>query len=157
VVVQIHYNVITAGLSAKSRTRIELQLDDSVREASLWRVAPPQFELPAGRRYVEAVGEVTIPTSLTVYGAAPRMHTLGRTLEIDRVGSGAGRCLATVEHWDVYWQRLFFMTSPLHLGTGERLRVTCTYDTQSRAQAVASGERIQDEACSAFLYVVVDG
>jgi hypothetical protein len=157
VVVQIHYNVITAGLAAKSRTRIELQLDDGARDASLWKVAPASFELPAGQRYVEAVAEVATPTALTVYGLAPRMHTLGKTLEIDRISGTAARCLGTVEHWNVYWQQLFLMTSPLRLTTGERLRVTCTYDTQSRAQPVPSGERIADEACSAFLYVVADG
>src|SRR5262249_13878222 len=107
-------------------------------------------------RYVEAAGEMAAPTALTIYGLAPRMHTLGKTLEVERVTSGGARCLASTDHWDVYWQRLFLLTAPVRLAQGERLRVTCTYDTQSRAQAVSAGESIEDEACTAFLYVLAE-
>jgi hypothetical protein len=175
-ILQIHYNVTNAGLSAQSRTHIDLELDDNAREAWFWNVTSRNFTLPPGRAYAEIAGEATAPAALMVYGVVPRMHTLGRTLEVDLIGhparhSLAGddsartarladrligdgtRCLANVDHWDVYWQRLYLLAAPLPLDARAPVRVTCSYDTQSRGEAVTAGERIEDEACAAELLV----
>lgn len=153
-VMQVHYDVITSGLSASTRTRIDLELDDRGREASLIRLAASGFSLPPEQRLTSADGEMIVPSDVTLWGIAPRMHTLGKTLQVSRVGGGApSACLGAFEHWDFYRQRFFEYVAPVRLSRGDRLRVACAYDTQSRQDPVSSGDDIRDEDCAAFLYV----
>ena len=83
-VLQVHYNVVSSGLGSATRTRVELAFDDSLREASWLRLAANDFVLPPGRTYADAGGDLTVGAGLTVYGVAPRMHTLGQSLELER-------------------------------------------------------------------------
>ncbi|WP_394831419.1 hypothetical protein LVJ94_33395 [Pendulispora rubella] len=155
-VVQIHYNVLTSGLGVATRTRVDLRLDDieQVRAASFEAVAAGDIALAPGKVYVEAGGERAVDRPTTVLAVAPQMHTLGRTMEIDHVRAGARDCAANFDHWNFYSQRLFIYEKPLHLEPGDRLGITCVYNTESAAHPVHRGESIRDEECKANLYVV---
>ena len=153
-VAQVHYNVLSAGLSSSTRTNIDLQFDDGVREASYLPLAPRAIELGPGKTYAEVSGEMTVPAPTTVFGVAPRMHSLGRTMQLDRFRGGTSpTCVGNFDHWDFYRQRLFTYDEPLHVDPGDRLRVSCIYDTEGRDELVLQGEGIRDEACTAYLYV----
>ena len=156
-VVQVHYNVITSGLGAKTHTRIEMSLDDGVREASFISLSAQGLSLAPGRTYAEAAGELTAEGPMTVLAVAPQMHTLGRTMQVDHQRGATRSCAASFDHWDFYRQRLFVYDEPLRVEAGDRLRVSCVYNTQSATQPVQDGETIHDEACTANLYVVAPG
>jgi len=152
-VLQIHYNPVATGLDVPTRTRVELEFDDDVREASLFDVAPAALRLDPGMTRVEASAEVTVPDALTLLGVAPRMHSLGKTMELDRVGRQREECLANFDHWDFYKQRLFEYVRPVFLRSGDVLRISCVYNTQNRVAPTRAGERIDDEQCVAALLV----
>src|SRR5262249_7636431 len=87
---QIHYNLAQGVVP--DRTRISLRLtQDSVRPAVFAPVADLDLRLQPGRASVEATatGEQNPDAPYTVYGAAPHMHTLGRTMRVD-VSDDAG-------------------------------------------------------------------
>ncbi len=153
-VMQIHYDVIAAGLSASSQTRVELavQPPGAVTEASIVALHPSDFVLGGGERYVETTAELAITRPMTVHGVAPRMHTLGETMQLDLLGGGAERCVANFNHWMFYRQQLFGYQQPVRVGPGDRLRIRCTYTTLNR-EAVRMGEDISEEECVAYLYV----
>jgi hypothetical protein len=74
-------------------------------------------------------------------------------MQIDRVRAGKRECVANFDHWHFYRQRFFEYASPLELEPGDKLKVSCVYNTQSRAEPVGMGERIADEQCLAALLV----
>ncbi|WP_394842074.1 hypothetical protein LZC95_33980 [Pendulispora brunnea] len=155
-VVQIHYNVITSGLGAATRTRVDMRLNDieEVRAASFEALSARDIALAPGKVQVEAEGERAVDRPTTVLGVAPQMHTLGRTMQIDLVRGASRDCAANFDHWNFYSQRLFIYDEPLQLEPGDRLKITCVYNTESTARPIQRGAGIQDEECKANLYVV---
>jgi hypothetical protein len=81
------------------------------------------------------------------------MHTLGRTLNLERLRGSEATCLAHFGHWDVYEQQLFRYQTAFALEPGDRVRLVCVFDTTSRDQETLEGESIDDEACGAQLYL----
>jgi hypothetical protein len=152
-VLQIHYNPIATGLGAPTRTRVELELATGAKLARYLSIAPEHLDLPPGQTRVEASVTVAMPQALTVLGVAPRMHSLGKTMQLD-LAHGANRaCVANFDHWSFYRQRLFEYTSPLRIDAGDSIRVSCVYNTQSRSRPTPMGDGIDDEQCSAALLV----
>jgi hypothetical protein len=152
-VVQIHYNPIATGLNVPTRTRIELEDAVGVKEVSFVPIAPASFRLPQALGRTQAKGETLLSRPVTVLGVAPRMHTLGKTMQLDVVRKGAASCAANFDHWSFYRQRLFLYTQPLRVEAGDVLRVSCIYDTHSRSEPTEMGERIDQEECLASLLV----
>jgi hypothetical protein len=152
-VLQIHYNPIASGLGAPTRTRVELELAPQAKEARYVAISTERLDLPPGQTRVEATATVAMQHALTVLGVAPRMHSMGKTLELDLVHGASRDCVANFDHWSFYRQRLFEYTSPLRIEMGDSVRISCVYNTQSRSQPTAMGDEIDDEQCSAALLV----
>jgi hypothetical protein len=82
-------------------------------------------------------------------GLVPRMHTLGRVLRLAR----GDECLGYFGHWMSDDAQLFAYEDPIALAPGDRLTLSCTYDTTSRDAAVQQGESVDDEECVAYLAI----
>ncbi|HEV8548495.1 MAG TPA: hypothetical protein VGQ57_05685, partial [Polyangiaceae bacterium] len=92
------------------------------------------------------------PTSFTVHGALPHMHTLGKTLHAE-VEAGQSQCLVDVDRWDFHWQNAWWYDQPIHVTDATELRITCGYDTRSRTDTVHWGDSTSDEMCISYFYV----
>jgi len=152
-VMQVHYNVIATGLGVPTRTRLEMELAPDAKEARYLAVAPAQLNLAPGQIRAEAIAEVPLPNAVTVLGVAPRMHSLGKTMQLDLEHGAHRDCVANFDHWNFYRQRLFEYESPLRIEAGDTVRISCVYNTQSRTQPTTMGETIEDEECLASLLV----
>lgn len=156
-VVQIHYNLHEGP--EPDRTRIDLEFGGGVTPALVVPVADLGLAVPPGVEAAPTEFTTTgfeIPVGVTVRGIFPHMHTLGRTLRVDRLpASGENSCLVDVTHWDFNWQRWFFYETAGQLEPGDRVRIRCVYDTRGRTETVRWGEGTEDEMCLAFLYVTV--
>jgi hypothetical protein len=152
-VLQIHYNPVATGLGAPTRTRIDFELAPHAKEARYLSISPERLDLPPGQTRVEATATVSMPAATTVLAIAPRMHTLGKTMQLDRMRDANRECVANFDHWSFYRQRLFEYTSPLRVDAGDKLRISCVYNTQSRSKPTSMGDTIDDEQCSAALLV----
>ncbi|HYX91114.1 MAG TPA: cytochrome c, partial [Myxococcaceae bacterium] len=115
VVMQVHYDVTAVGLAAPSRSRVEFELapPNAVTEAAILALRPDRFELPGGLRYTEVVAEERVTQPLTLRAVSPRMHTLGKGLQIDLQRGASQRCVANFDHWNFYRQQLFRLERPV--------------------------------------------
>jgi hypothetical protein len=151
-ILQVRYDLIAAGLTAPLHARVGLDLSASgaaPRLAQLLPVGAAGFVLPPGQRRVEVGAAVTVSRPALLWGVLPRMRTLGRTWKLTR----GEECLAYAGHWSVYEEQLFRYRKPVRLEAGDRLQLACSFDTQSRDEEVREGERGDDEACQAVLYL----
>jgi hypothetical protein len=155
-VLRLRYNVKGSGFNSGRpvATKLDLHTRSAARPARVQRFAAQGFRLPARQKQTEASSELAISESSALLGLVPRMHTLGRSLNLERLRGDERTCLAHFGHWDVYEEQLFRYQSPFDLKPGDRLRLACVYDTTSKTADTAPGDSIDDEACAAELYLV---
>jgi len=154
-VLQIHYNLAAGPLA--DHTRVRLQLVDAVpHEALVAGLANLDLSLPPGQALVTSAAVADVPDGpgLDMLGVYPHMHLRGRTLRVERLRGGETTCLLNVPSWDFHWQEFFFYDSPVDLRGGDRLRITCGYDTSADTKTVTWGEGTADEMCVAGIYAV---
>ena len=159
-IMQVHYNLENAP--GTDLTSMDLALQDSVSsEATMGIVADTTMTIPAGQADAAFTASFTVPTNyptLKVHGLFPHMHTLGRSMTIERqpANGGPAQCLANLPRWSFEWQQYYFYDgAPLSVNPGDKINVTCHYDTRSRTQPVTWGNGTQDEMCLSFFYITL--
>jgi hypothetical protein len=102
---------------------------------------------------------------LTIYGVAGHMHLRGRDISVVLdPGTPKAKTLLHIPAWDFHWQDVYYLKTPVHLGAGDAVRVTCTFDNSRADQPVIGstplqpryvvwGEGTTDEMCLAMLSV----
>jgi hypothetical protein len=153
VVLQVHYNLAAGALP--DRTRIALHLEPQVeRQAEVSGMAQLDLNLPPGMESVTATAETTVgmENEVTILGAFPHMHKLGRTLYVERERAGSTSCVVNVPAWDFHWQQFYFYEQPIDAVAGDLFRISCTYDTRGRTTETVWGEGTEDEMCLAGFY-----
>lgn len=154
-VLQLRYDLIASAPGIPVRARMLLATGDVARPARFVALRPAPFALPPGQTLAQVRATWTADRATTLWGLVPRMHTLGRVLDLERTHAGGDRrCLAHFGHWDVYDQQLFRQAAPVALAAGDQLALTCEFSTTSRSAAVKMGEAPDDEQCLAHLYLV---
>jgi hypothetical protein len=151
VVVQIHYNVLSGG-AQPDQTSLELQFADGrvPKPAQFTAMANWWFNIPPQAMGFTADAQITSPTSGTVWGVFPHMHTKGQKISVKK----AGQCLIHVPQWDFHWQQSFFFaaSSGLPFSSGDLVELSCTWDNPTSSN-VTWGEKTSDEMCLAYFYV----
>jgi hypothetical protein len=154
-IIQVHYNTLAGAGS--DRTRVDLQTARSAIRAFFGPLAAHDLALPPRMESVTATAEQSLaelPVSLRVWGTFPHMHTLGRSLQVDRIASdGTEQCLVRLPRWDFRWQLAYWYETPFRVTRADTVRITCTYDTRSRTETTYWGEGTLDEMCLNFFYV----
>jgi hypothetical protein len=101
----------------------------------------------------------------TIYGVAGHMHLRGHDIKVELdPGTPEQRMLLHIPSWDFHWQDVYYLKHPIHVGPGNRIRVTCTFDNSAADQPVVDGKPLQpryvlwgegttDEMCLAMLSV----
>lgn len=175
VVMQVHYNVLTAG-AEPDRTGVELRIDDSVDTvAEIMPWANPQWlssdsmRIPAGEadamHAFEFDASLVMGGGFTVYSAASHQHSLGshNKLTIERAAGGSD-CLLQVDDWNFHWQGSYGLREPVQFQSGDKMRVECHWDNSPENQAMIGGEQMPpqdvywgesttEEMCLGFFYI----
>jgi len=156
-IIQIHYNLAQGAFPDRSHVNLRLT-HESVRAAVFAPVADQNLQLPPGRASVEQtfIGRQDPAKPYTIYGAAPHMHTLGRTMRVDVTTDQGPTCLVNVDRWDFHWQNVWWYDQPLHIESPQSLSIRCGYDTTGRTSPVTWGEGTADEMCISYFYLVPD-
>jgi len=109
---------------------------------------------------------VTAPE--TIYGVAGHMHLRGRDISVVLdPGTAKQQTLLHIPRWDFHWQDVYYLVHPVHVGPGDTIRVSCTFDNSKADQPVIGtkqltpryvlwGEGTTDEMCLGAL-AVADG
>jgi Copper type II ascorbate-dependent monooxygenase, C-terminal domain len=153
-VLQLRYNLSGAGLAPRAvQASAELVLRPPQRQARLWPVSAPELRLPAGQRRAEVAHEVALSERLELLGVVPQLHGLGRAVLLERQRGAERQCLVSLSDWNPSQEQLFRYRTPFDLDPGDRLRLSCVFDTTSRTEEVRGGEDIDQEECRVYLYV----
>ena len=171
VVVQVHYNLARPEVRGQSdSTTLRLQFQQNVQRLGFFVLEDELLEtrldgnpvvIPAGSPSFEYQFEVGydgfigLAGRLDLFGVFPHMHEFGRTLRIERIRGGQSTCLASVGRWDFDWQLMYFYRQAVDLQSGDRIRVTCTYNTEGLTEPVLPGWGTRNEMCLAGLYITL--
>ena len=171
-VTQIHYNMSRPELLGQSdRSTVHIRMQDQVEREGFFDLPDgfldtlfdtPTASLAPGEAAIEFTWERDVDDYLQgvlpqmeLYGVFPHMHERGRKLRVELVDEdGTQNCAADVPSWDFGWQIYYFYQEPLHLLPGQKLRVTCEFDTRGTDEPVLPGWGTQNEMCLAGLFVV---
>lgn len=172
-VMQVHYNLANSDLRGRSDvTKVRLELQPTVERPgffdnkdrlleSLFTQTPATLE--GGKSNVEYTFDfdyddlmkgLGTPT-LDIFGVFPHMHGYGRTQRVQVIRAGASQCAVQVPAWNFNWQLYYFYKQPLQLAPGDKVRVTCGYDTTtSGGPVVLPGWGTSNEMCLLGLFLV---
>ena len=155
-VLQLHYNLADGVRADQSTVHLRTEPDVAV-EAAIETYAHTGFRLPPGEAYVQAeryfpVARPGYPGTITVWGIAPHLHTLGRTLSVEIWNDTEHQCVVDVATWDFDAQGLYFFEEPLVVRGDDQMRLTCGWDTRQADGPVTWGEGTADEMCVAIVY-----
>ena len=101
----------------------------------------------------------------TIYGVAGHMHLRGRDISVVLdPGTAKQQTLLHLPAWDFHWQDVYYLKTPVAVGPGDTIRVSCSFDNSKDAQPVVGakqlvpryvlwGEGTTDEMCLAMLSV----
>jgi hypothetical protein len=105
-----------------------------------------------------------VPQSFTIYGTAPHMHLLGRSMKIElNPGTPGAQTLLDVPNYNFDDQSTRLLPKPVTVKAGDTVRVTCTHDAGLRKllpqlqgyqpRYVMWGDGTSDEMCLGLLVV----
>jgi hypothetical protein len=171
IVLQVHYNSLTAG-PQPDQTSVDFKLEDKVEKEG--RIQPwTQPSWISGQSMMIPAGETDVmhkfefdPTPyisggkpFTMYSASLHMHTLGThaKMEIHR-DNGDNECLLQIEDWNFHWQGSYGFKAPKQFNPGDKLYLECHWDNSAGNQVGAPkdtwwGEGTTDEMCLGGFYL----
>lgn len=177
-VIQVHYNM--AEITDQSdQTTVQLEVADTVQNeawfslqddfiSTLYSGSPDtipagqaaariDWSVPAENVLFEGGSSFETASTLKVWGVLPHMHTRGTQLFFSIVrANGDSECAAQVTDWDFNWQTFYWRTTPIELFDGDRLDVTCIYDTTGDSAPVGPGWGTANEMCLVGMYATAE-
>ncbi len=131
-VLQIHYMTVGEEVSDQARVGLYLAKTPPARELKAISIENRKIRLPADTYDEEIKAEARFEKPITLYQLLPRMHYLGREMEIAAEIPGEGnRKLLHVRDYDYKLQAAYTPVEPIALPAGTRILVTAYYENSS--------------------------
>jgi hypothetical protein len=166
IVLQIHYHKTGKVETDLTQVGLYFAKETPKSEMNLAWLANPMFRIPAGAKAHKVEGKLRIPVDVTLYGAMPHMHLLGRSMKAwAELPDGKTQPLIWVDDWDFNWQLTYAFKSPIKLPKGSLIRYESVYDNSADnpyqpndpPKAVTWGEETTDEMFLLIMAYTVDG
>ncbi len=132
IVLQIHYHL--SGKPEKDLTKLGLYFakEPIKRTMQLAWIANPMFRLKPGDPNAKVQLSYPIPSDVTVYGAMPHMHLLGKSMKAwAELPDKTIKPIVWVSDWDFNWQMNYMFKQPMKLPKGSRVFVEGYYDNSA--------------------------
>ena len=166
-VLEVHY-AGRGGSGGGDTTSATLQLSHGVRPALALLVLEKEIRIPAGASSSTVVKEEIVGREVPpsrIYSVFPHMHQFGSAVRFTVEHDGKEQVLVDIPRWSFDWQGAYQLEQPVPVSSGDRLRLSCTYDNSPEKQRMVNGVRqaprevvwgsgAQDEMCQAYLYLV---
>lgn len=176
VVLQIHYNTLTAGAQA-DRTSVDFKVEKSVTTEG--RIQPwakptwlsgdgmliPAGEADATHSFTYDMTTLGDGSPVTIHAAGLHMHQLGKygSLRIERA-DGTSECMLDIPHWNFHWQGSYSFLEPKTINPGDKVTLECHWDNSAANQPLVDGvklppkdvtwgESTTDEMCLGTFYI----
>lgn len=154
IVMQVHYH--KDGKPEEDLTKLGLYFSPKPPQRILrlaW-LANPLFRLEPGKKDQKVELRLPIPVDVTLYGAMPHMHMLGRSMKASlELPDGSIKPLIYIDDWDFNWQLTYAYKEPIRIPKGSKIRIEAIYDNSaanprnpnSPPKPVTWGEQTTDE------------
>jgi hypothetical protein len=179
VVLQVHYNTLTAG-KQKDRTSVDFKLESSViKEATIQPWTNPTWLNKKDTMKIPAFAPDTMhsfafdPTPFLssgkpflMYSANLHMHQLGTRAKLSlQRKDGSEDCLLDIPKWNFHWQGSYGFPAPKVVNPGDKVYLECHWDNTPPMQPIVDGkpqmpkdvfwgEGTTDEMCLGGFYMV---
>ena len=151
------------GESGRLCARTEAVLDQAKRFGGGSALVSAALNVICGKNAAQPVAspvttcDRTVTRPLTIQSVAGHMHLLGRSIRIDlNPGRPDAKLLLEIPRWSFHWQAAYLLETPVQVGPGDTLRVTCRHDASLRRgtpRYVLWGEGTTDEMCLGVVQV----
>jgi hypothetical protein len=160
IVMQVHYH--KSGKEEIDQTKLGLYLakEPIQKEMNLNWIFNFGIDLPAGEAAHMERQVFVYPRDVTIYGAMPHMHLLGRKMKSWlELPDGTKKPLVQIDDWSFNWQLTYAFKNPIHVPKGSKQIIEAVYDNSegnpinpnSPPKRVTWGEATTDEM---FLMIV---
>ena len=118
---------------------------------------------PAGDAAFTVTDELTLPVEVQLLAVYPHAHYVGHEIQgTARLPDGSTRWLVHIADWDLNWQAVYRLKTPMSLPKGTVVSMKWTYDNSSRnernphdpPERVRAGDRASDEMAHLWLQVL---
>jgi thiol-disulfide isomerase/thioredoxin len=164
-VVQMHYHPDGRERTDQSSVAIYLQKAPIDKVVSTLAIGSINIDIPPGDANHKQAIAITLPVDITLIGAIPHMHLLGRDMKVRAITpDGSEIPLIWIQDWDFKWQGQYRYAEPITLKAGTTIEVVAHYDNTSNnpnnprnpPQRVTNGEQTTDEMCFCFFDFVAN-
>ncbi|MFO0756231.1 MAG: monooxygenase [Byssovorax sp.] len=154
VILQVHYNTLTAG-KQKDRTSVDFKLDAQVaREAVIqpwtniqWLTNKPSMKIPAFAPDTmhsftyDPTKYLTGNKPFLMYSANLHMHQLGTKAKLTiKRQDGSEDCLLDIPRWNFHWQGSYGFPAPKTFNPGDKVYLECHWDNTPPMQPIIDGK-----------------
>ena len=121
------------------------------------------IDIPAGDATFEVTDELRLPVDLQVLAVYPHAHYVARSMEATaRRPDGTTEWLIDIDDWNLDWQAVYELATPMPLPAGTVISMRWTYDNSARNERnpntpprrVRAGNRAADEMSHLWLQVL---
>lgn len=165
IVVEIHYKL--NGIATSDRSKIAFYFAD--RETTDYvdglLIGTQELDIPAGEEsYIRHIA-MDVPVGFRLVDVMPHMHYIGtRTRMTVTFPDGRVQPIFGIEEWDLRWQNIYLMRTPLHIPAGSRLDAWFEYDNSdensdnpySPPRRMKWGWQSEEEMAEVWLGVIPD-
>jgi mono/diheme cytochrome c family protein len=164
-VIQMHYHPDGHERVDQSSVAIYLQKPPIQKVMASIALGTRQIDIPAGEADYQRVVTLTLPTDVTLLGAIPHMHLLGREMKVQATTpDGKEVPLIWIKDWDFKWQGQYQFADRITLPKGTKIQMTARYDNSAAnpnnpsdpPKRITRGEQTTDEMCLCFLSFLAD-
>jgi hypothetical protein len=165
VVFQMHYHPDGREHTDQSSVAIYLQKKPITKVVASIPVGTRQIDISPGDANYTRIISFTLPADMTLIGAIPHMHLLGRTMSVAATApDGKAIPIIRIDDWDFRWQGQYRYAEPLTLPQGSTIHFEAKYDNSDAnpnnpnnpPKRVTHGEQTSDEMCLCFLEFMAD-
>ncbi len=165
IVLEVHYNKSGKPEKDKSRVGIHFSKTPVDKRVRIIPVINPFLNIPPGAERQEVPASHSVRRNITVLGAMPHMHMVGKTMRvIAEYPDKKEKQLVYIPDWDFNWQLNYMLKDPMKLPSGSQIKLVATYDNSTGnprnpynpPRAITWGESTKDEMCIAFVYYTAD-
>lgn len=121
------------------------------------------LDIPAGASGVSVTDELELPVAVQVLAVYPHAHYVAREVQaVARRPDGSTEWLVHIADWNLDWQAVYELATPLRLPRGSVISMRWTYDNSARNERnpnnpprrVTAGNRASDEMSHLWVQVL---
>ncbi len=128
-VVLLHYHGTGTAQTDRSSVGLYFARSPVVRSFSSIPLSTSKIDIPAGESRHRITQHATLPADVHAHSVLPHGHYLMREIKLwAELPDGTLRRLLWIDDWDLNWQGIYHLASPVALPKGTKLHLVATYD-----------------------------